>query len=356
MKIINLSVTILALFYLTHIPLNSMVPDDITQMKDTVNEYYRDLSRTPEETLHKSMRLSENKKSELQTYLKRNQDWIQPLATKSSSLENSIRDTKAGYILLKENNPASSNIHRAPGNYYIVENDFIMIISSQFLRMKNITEKTGLYTKFISNNLTPEDVTLLNKEVSTQPTYQHISRAHYLELLLKTKKDKNLTDVFAPITYLVKFPWATEEKVTDETYAIFEEKLNDIRPVDPNFIQSMTHEQVRQIYEAVKCVGIWNLNWYIDNTGKMYILDMEQPDKNSPEYYASHKDLLLGRREGVKALAGYFTQDSQQIAYLLDIIENDPELSFIDENEQKIPKNFKKTLTKKVHEAVTKPS
>lgn len=350
-KIVNLFLFLMTIFS----SVNSMSPD-LGQMKCVINDYSIG-EKTPKETYKNSEKLNPDLQREIIDWLSDNKDWIIQLTQKSRSVSEVKKDVENASELLEKYFKRSSSIPKDVASNYVLIiptiEQYILLMSSHYLRFLNLLEKHKWYTR---PTLTQEQKDILNKELPITDTYQSISRAHYYNLFKKAKKVKHLTDIFAPKTYLVKLPWTSENRVADDTYIVVQELLSNLRPVDKRFINAMNYEKVRQMYEAVKYVGIWNIkgNWYIDNSGHMYILGMQQQSKTSPDNYVNYEDPLLDRREGVKALASYFPIDSQQFNYLLKAIDNDPDLYCTDEHGNRFEKNFKKTLTKKVFEAHSK--
>lgn len=329
---------------------------DMYKMEDVLKNYYEGVPRTPEDTLKYSEKQNFADKEAVQAFLEKSA-WIEKLSKKSNSYNNILPDYEAAIQSIKDNNPESQNlkIHVPNAEYYVllpIDLKCILIMSSQYLRMLNLKEKNKCYS---ARTLSSEQVATLDKEVPTVDTYQHISMVHYDTLARRAIFYKNLDKIFVPFTLLIKLPWAKGDNVADDTYGVIQEYLgNDMRPVDQEFIDSMTYEEVRQMYEFIKCVGVWDDNlaskWYVTTDRKMCILGIRQPDKNSPEYYASHIDPLLGRRLGIKNLAQCFKNDKQRL-YLSCAINTDPELHYTDDYSTKHQKNFAKTVRKLIVKA-----
>lgn len=324
---------------------NLISMNEIEEMKPILQKYAENTSKNPKELFEHSMNLSltltPSIKEKVNNFLIDNQLIITALTQKSNSLEEAYNMLDN---LLDSNPTLSNHLFVSNENCRMFINDtdkqYSIVFSTPALRASNLKEKFGCFCK----PMTEEQEASINNAISKTDTFQHISRFAQFELFEKIKAEKNLSLVYTPTLYLIKLPWVSEDRIADDTCIILEETISNIQPVDNTFTSSMNNEQVRQMYEIVKGVGIWNLknHWFVDQDRKMYIIGMQQQSKTSPENFLNPVDPLLNIREGIKSLASYFPVDSKQFGYLIDAIQNDNEIN---------SKQFMQTLINKAYES-----
>lgn len=348
-KLLNL--TSLSLCLLIFVDSNATeVNIELEEMKPIIEKYNQGLAKNPNELFEHSLSLSLTLTPSLQSginkFLGENQIIIEAFSKKYDSIDVATQNIDS---LLESNATLTTNLNisgeNCRMNLELDNKQYNIIFSTPALRAANIVEKHGLWGKPMSE----EQENAINADFAKLDTFQHISRASEFELFEKIKKDKNLSLVYTPTVYLLKVPWNSENRIADDTCIILEEQIANLQLVDETFTSTMNYEQVRQIYEITKGAGIWNLsgNWYRDNEGKMYILNLQQQSKTSPDNFMNPIDPLLNRREAIKQLSSYFPFESDQFKFLIRAIMNDLELY----NEDNSAKKFMKTLLNKANEA-----
>jgi len=118
---------------------------------------------------------------------------------------------------------------------------------------------------------------VINKDA--HKTFQTISRYAYYLAFLNAQKQHGFKHVTVPETYLVHIPGRPTD-VSDRNYMVVE------RQITGGPVETLTHEEAEEAETAIKEIGLFQAKrddfWKEASTGKLVLLDMEQPNNSNP--------------------------------------------------------------------------
>ena len=294
-----------------------------------------------------SPKLSSEQKEAVDNFIFKNKDLLLKLIAKTNEFPVSTTELKK---LKEENNTlfTQSGLKNESENNYAIPLDNNLYIKFAGLINRFITlihSNTNPITKQDYgwgswNQITPEQIEALTKH----DTFQTVSQlAHYLKAHDLLEKDKDITGIFIPKTYIANLPERSDitQKATDENTIIIQQAVPSQFKVAQNnlkLLEKIDNKTLAGLYKLVKEATLWNIagNLLVDeSTGNVSTSDFEQPNNERAKNFFQ-KDSWKANHNKVAAIEGLahlfyqaekagYNVDNQK-AVLADLIVKDTDL------------------------------